>query len=53
MKMGPSPYTASENMAADHRHHVLQYYIKIIANAQQLLDMEDLFVTSANLTVGI
>ena len=28
-------------MAADHRHHVLQYYINIIANAQQLLDMED------------
>ena len=35
-------------MAADHRHHVLQYYINIIANAQQLLDREDLFGTSAN-----
>ena len=46
--MGPYPYTASENLAADKGHHVLQYYIKIIANAQQLLDMEDLFGTSAN-----
>ena len=43
MKMGPEPYTASENMAADQGHNVLQYYINIIANAQQLLDMEDLF----------
>ena len=40
-------------MAADHGHHVLQYFINIIANAQQLLDMEDLFGTSANWTVGI
>ena len=53
MKMGPQPYTASENMAADQGHHVLQYYINIIANVQQLLDMEDLFGTSANWTVGI
>ena len=28
-------------MAADQGHHVLQYYINIIANAQQLLDTED------------
>ena len=49
MKMGPQPYTASENMAADQGHHVLQYYINIIANAQQLLDMEGLFGTSAKL----
>ena len=28
-------------MAADQGHHLLQYYINIIANAQQLLDMED------------
>ena len=48
MKMDPWPYTASENMAADQGHHVLQYYIKLIANAQQLLDMEDLFGNSAN-----
>ena len=27
-------------MPADHGHHVLQYYINIIANAQQLLAME-------------
>ena len=40
-------------MAADQGHHMLQFYINIIANAQQLLDMEDLFRTSANLTVGI
>ena len=40
-------------MAADQGHHVLQYYINIIANARQLLDMEDLFGTSANWTVGI
>ena len=40
-------------MAADQGHLVLKYYITIIANAQQLLDMEDLFGTSANLTVGI
>ena len=32
-------------MVADHGHHVLQYYINIIANAQQLLDMDDLFGT--------
>ena len=31
-------------MAADQGHHVLQYYINIIANAQQSLDMEDLLV---------
>ena len=35
-------------MAADRGYHVLQYYINIIANAQQLLDMEDLFGTSTN-----
>ena len=35
-------------MVADQGHNVLQYYINIIANAQQLLDMEDLFGTSAN-----
>ena len=29
-------------MAVDQGHHVIQYYINIIANAQQLLDMEDL-----------
>ena len=46
MKMGPQPYTASKNLAADQGLHVLQYYINIIANAQQLLDMEDLFGTS-------
>ena len=40
-------------MAADQGHLVLQYYIKIIANEQQSLDIEDLFGTSANLTVGI
>ena len=48
MKMGPKPCTASETLAADQGHHVLQYHINIIANAQQLLDMEDLFGTSAN-----
>ena len=42
------PYTASENLAADLGHHVLQYYISIIANTQQILDMEHLFGTSAN-----
>ena len=47
------PYTASENLAADQGHHVLQYYKIIIDNTQQLLDMEDLFGTSANWTVGI
>ena len=35
-------------MAADQGNHVLQYYINSIANAKQLLDMEDLFGTSAN-----
>ena len=53
MKMGPFPYTGSENMAADQGHHVLQYFINIIENAQQLLGIEDLFGTSANGTVGI
>ena len=53
MKMGPWPYTVPENMAAEQRNHVLQYYVNIIANAQQVLDVEDLFDTSANLTVGI
>ena len=48
MKMGQYPYTASENLAADQGHHVLQYYINIIAYMQQLLDREDLFGTSAN-----
>ena len=48
MKMGPKPYTASENLAADQGHHVLQYYINIMANTQQLFDMEDLFGTSVN-----
>ena len=48
MKMGPQPYTASENKSADLGHDVLQYYINIIANAKQLLDMNDLFGTSAN-----
>ena len=38
MKMGPEPYKASENMAAVQGHHVLQYYINIITNTQQLLD---------------
>ena len=37
-----------KKMAADQGHNVLQYYINIIANTQQLLDMEDLFGTSAN-----
>ena len=46
--MGPKPYTASANMAADQGHHVLQYYINITENAQQLLDREDLFGTSGN-----
>ena len=40
-------------MASDQEHHVLQYFKNIIANAQQLLDMEDLFGTSANWTVGL
>ena len=48
MKTGPWAYTASENLAADQGHHVLQYYINIIANTQQLFDMEGLFGTSAN-----
>ena len=45
--MGPLLYAASENLAADQGHHVLQYYINIIANTQQLLDIEDVFGTSA------
>ena len=53
MKMGTYPYAASENLAADQGHHVLQYYINIIANTQQVLDMEDVFGTTANCTVGI
>ena len=34
-------------MAADQKHHVLQYnmYINIIANEQRLFNMEDLFGT--------
>ena len=47
MKMGPYPYTAYENLAEDQGHSVLKYYINIIANTQQSLDMEDLFGTSA------
>ena len=46
-------YTASENLAADKRHSVLQYFMTIIEYTQLLLDMEDLFGTSANCTVGI
>ena len=37
MKMGPWPYTASENLAADQGHHVLRYHINITAYTQQLL----------------
>ena len=48
MKMNSLPYKASENLAVDQGHHVLQYYINIIANAQQFLAMEDLFGASAN-----
>ena len=51
--MGPKPFTASENLAADKGHKVLQYYMTIIAYTQQLLDMEDVFGTSANSTVGL
>ena len=47
LKMGTYPYTAPEKLAADQGHHVLQYYINIIAITQQLLDMEDLFGTPA------
>ena len=36
-------------MAGDQGHHMLQYFINIIANAQQFLDMKDLFGTSAKL----
>ena len=32
---------------------MLKYYMTIIAYTQQLLDMEDLFGTSANCTVDI
>ena len=32
---------------------MLQYYMTIIAYTQQLLDMENLFGTSANCTIGI
>ena len=32
---------------------MLQYHITIISYTQQLLDLEDLFRTSANCTVGI
>ena len=53
MKMGPYPVTASEHLAADKGHLVLIYYMTIIAYTQQLLDMEDLFGTSANCMVGI
>ena len=53
MKMGPQPYTASENMAADQGYHVLQYSINIKENTLQQLNMEDLFGTSAIWTVGI
>ena len=51
--MGLRPYTASENFAADKGHKVLQYYMTIITYTQQLFDMEDLFGTSANSTVGV
>ena len=50
MKMGP---TASENVAADEGHQVPQYKLTIVAYTQIFLDMEDLFGTSANWTVGI
>ena len=40
-------------MAADQGHHVLHYYINIIAKAQQLFEVEDVFETSANWKVGI
>ena len=45
LKMGTWSYTASENLTAYQGHHMLQYYINIIANTQQLLDMEDFFGT--------
>ena len=32
---------------------MLQYYMAIISHKQQLLDMEDLFGTSENCSVGI
>ena len=53
MKMAPWPYKASENLAADKGHLVLQFYMIIIAYTQQFSDMADLFETSANCTVGI
>ena len=42
MEMGP----ASENLAVDKEHSVLQYYMTIIAYTQQLLDEEDFIVKS-------
>ena len=42
-----------QTIAADKGHSVLQYYMTIIAYMQQLLDMEGLFGTSVNCTVGI
>ena len=48
IKMGPYLYEASEKLAADQEYQMLQYYINIIAYTQQLLDMEDLFGTTAN-----
>ena len=38
MKMGPRPYTASENLADDKGRK--SYYMTIISYSQLLLDME-------------
>ena len=46
-------YTASKTLVGDKGYLVLQYSMTIKAYTQQVLDMEDLFVTVANCTVGI
>ena len=53
MKMGSFPYTVTLTLAADKRYLVLQYSMAFISYTQQVLDMEDLFGTLANYTVGI
>ena len=46
-------YTASQTLAGDRGYLVLQYSMTMIAYTQQVLNMEDLFGTVANCTVGI
>ena len=53
MKMGWFPYMEFENLAIDRGYLVLQYPMAIIAYTKYVLDLEDLFGTSAYCKLGM